>query len=507
MAIAILGAVLLLGGVIFFHELGHYSVAKMFGIRVEVFSLGFGKKIISRVWGKTEYCVSLIPLGGYVKLMGDDPTKPVPLEDQKHSFSHQTVGKRFAVVAAGPIANFLLAFALLSLVLWVGQPTAGTTLGDVDRDSPSWTAGLRPGDKVIAIGPKKVQTWEEVEEAVKRSEGNKLPVSVLRHEHVLTLQVPIGMVDGRDTFGEIKRMAGMEGTTLLPRAPVVAISNPNSVAGLAGLKSFTRIEAIDNHPLGTLHELNDSLLEHAGKRVTLTVSPASSQSDSANTGHKIELSIPPTQGAAASMGATLGLYPADVFVDSVSPGSPAEKGGLKAGDRIAKIDETEAHGFSTITNYVQSQGLKHLPVKFTLERQGKAVHIEILPKETEETDPYTQRPYRRFLVGYHPSAYYSNGETVAVPVRNPVILAQKAIEECVHLLSQMASSLYRLALGKMSVKNFGGPVAIASIAGKSLHAGVIPLHPAAASILNFKGLEARFAQATGIGSKYPARSR
>ncbi|MFM8269102.1 MAG: site-2 protease family protein, partial [Pseudomonadota bacterium] len=116
---SVIGMVVLLGGLIFFHELGHYLVAKFFRIKVEIFSLGFGKKILKKTWGETEYCLSLIPLGGYVKLMGDDPYKEVPPEEAHRAFSTQALYKRFAVVAAGPIANLLLAYVLFMVVFWV----------------------------------------------------------------------------------------------------------------------------------------------------------------------------------------------------------------------------------------------------------------------------------------------------------------------------------------------------------------------------------------------------
>ena len=109
MLTSIVGVVILLGGLIFFHELGHYTVAKIFGVKVEVFSLGFGKKIFSRQMGETQYCLSIIPFGGYVKLMGDEPYKGVPASEAERAFCTQQLYKRFCIVAAGPTSHLLLA--------------------------------------------------------------------------------------------------------------------------------------------------------------------------------------------------------------------------------------------------------------------------------------------------------------------------------------------------------------------------------------------------------------
>ena len=103
------GIIILLGVLVFFHEFGHFIVSKFFGVKVEVFSLGFGPKIVKKKMGETQYCISLIPLGGYVKLYGEDPTAPIKGADAKRSFSNQPVWNRIAIAAAGPIFNFILA--------------------------------------------------------------------------------------------------------------------------------------------------------------------------------------------------------------------------------------------------------------------------------------------------------------------------------------------------------------------------------------------------------------
>ena len=151
MLTSVIGVLVLLGGLIFFHEFGHYCMAKLFRVKVEVFSVGFGKKILKRMIGETEYCVSLFPLGGYVKLLGDDPYKGVPAAEAERAFCTQKLFKRFLIVAAGPLANMLLAYPLFIAIFWFGKPMPGTRLGTVIVGSPAWEAGLRPRDHVVEV--------------------------------------------------------------------------------------------------------------------------------------------------------------------------------------------------------------------------------------------------------------------------------------------------------------------------------------------------------------------
>lgn len=202
MLTSIIGMVVLLGGLIFFHELGHYSVAKFFKVKVETFSLGFGKKIFKKKWGETEYCLSLFPLGGYVKMMGDDPFSEVPPDQAARAFSTQALYKRFAIVAAGPIANLLLAYVLFMVVFWVGQPQVSSQVGSVQVNSPTWNAGLRSGDRILNLNGESVTTWQEVESWLRSREGKTVEASVLRKNEAMTLSLPVDRVKSKNAFGE-----------------------------------------------------------------------------------------------------------------------------------------------------------------------------------------------------------------------------------------------------------------------------------------------------------------
>jgi regulator of sigma E protease len=198
--------ILVLGLLIFVHEFGHFIFAKLFGVRVLKFSLGFGPKVVGKVIGETEYVISAFPLGGFVKMFGENPDEQqVPGEDRKVSFAHKPVWQRFMIVFAGPLFNLLFSVVLFFMVFtFVGIPTPvdTTQVGKVNENSPAAVAGMRPGDVILQIENKETTGWLDVLEEVKNSQGKPVSVVIQRGGEQLTLQI-IPEIDAVKTiFGE-----------------------------------------------------------------------------------------------------------------------------------------------------------------------------------------------------------------------------------------------------------------------------------------------------------------
>ncbi|MBY0371458.1 RIP metalloprotease RseP [bacterium] len=479
MVTSVVGVVVLLGGLIFFHELGHYLVAKLFGVRVEVFSLGFGKKIFRRQVGETEYCLSLIPLGGYVKLMGDDPYRAVPAEDAARAFSTQKLYKRFLIVAAGPIANFLLAFVLFIVIFWLGQPVRTSKIGFVAPASPAWDAGLRPGDRLVSVGNEPVQYWNELDEDLKARTGQKVDLQVDRAGAQLRIPYTIGLVRTRNPYGEEEEVGGIKGISPYPVLAAVGVSDPASAAGHAGLKTGDTIIKVDNRPVALWEEMREALAAYwqPGKPVTITFKrPTGTGDKTEEKSATLVFPARPTPDKANLFGevSALGLYPTELFVQKVNPDSPAEKGGLLVGDRVVQVAGTPVFHFEMIVDAVQGAGEKGGPLMFSLERGGQKVQLELKPVETEVEDPLTHQKKKRFLVGFMPQTSLSEAEMGKFQIRKPLELIPHALGETYRISERMVVSLAKLVTGSVSVKNLGGPVLIASIAGKSLDAGIVP---------------------------------
>ena len=182
MLITVIAVSLVLGGLIFFHELGHFAVARSLGMGVSTFSLGFGPKILKHKWGKTEYALSLVPLGGYVALVGEQDDSELPEGFTKEeSFSLRPAWQRLLVVAAGPVANMLLAWLLCWILAfgW-GTPQLLPQVGGLVENGPAAKAGVQAGDTIVSIGGQAINDWGDMTHAIARSDGQPLSVVLQR---------------------------------------------------------------------------------------------------------------------------------------------------------------------------------------------------------------------------------------------------------------------------------------------------------------------------------------
>ncbi|TAL17625.1 RIP metalloprotease RseP [bacterium] len=191
----IISFVILLGVLIFVHELGHFAVAKLIGVKVLRFSLGFGPILLRYQKGETEYAISAFPLGGYVKFHGGDLTGEVEDdEDKERAFPSRPVWERMLTVVAGPLMNIILAVFLFSAIALQGTQARMATVGDVSEGLPAKEAGIMAGDKVVAVDGKEVSTWDEMAMAIYNSRGNELQIAVQRGAERMTFKVTPKMV-------------------------------------------------------------------------------------------------------------------------------------------------------------------------------------------------------------------------------------------------------------------------------------------------------------------------
>ncbi len=225
--------ILVLGLLIFVHELGHFLVAKLFGVRVLKFSLGFGPKLFGRVVGETEYIVSALPLGGYVKMFGENPDEQdVPEADKKVSFAHKSVLQRFLIILAGPVFNLIfpiLLFFFLFSVVGVPQPVETTRVGMVTEDSPAYHAGIQEGDVLLEINGQPAELWLDVLHKVKESGGNEINVLLQRGSKTLEVLVKPELDDAKNMFGEVTEERYMIG---------IVKDNEVEYSSVGGLQAF-----------------------------------------------------------------------------------------------------------------------------------------------------------------------------------------------------------------------------------------------------------------------------
>ena len=187
--------VLFIGVLVFVHEAGHFVIAKLCNVKVLRFSLGFGPRLFGYQRGETDYCVSAVPLGGFVKMLGEVPGQEIPAEDLPRAFSSRPLWQRTAIVLAGPVANVILAWVVYLGIGWGTHTVDDSRLGIVNRGEAAWEAGLRPGDRILEIDGQPIRDWEDVREQISGRPNHTLSVvydrAGTRHETVVKETGPL----------------------------------------------------------------------------------------------------------------------------------------------------------------------------------------------------------------------------------------------------------------------------------------------------------------------------
>lgn len=243
--VSVLYFLLMVGVLVTVHELGHFLAAKLVGVKVLRFSVGFGPALVSVRGRETEYRVGVFPLGGYVQLLGEDPRDEVADEERERSFSDKPLAARLLVVFAGPAANLLCPLLIYFAFFLQKDALPAAVIGDVLRGGPAAAADLRPGDRVVEIDGDAVRYWEEVEARVEAADGRTLRLKVIR--------------DGKPRYAYVAPRGGLIGVTQGPFAPVIGVIDAASPAGRAGLRTGDQIVSVDGRPVESYAALEGAL--------------------------------------------------------------------------------------------------------------------------------------------------------------------------------------------------------------------------------------------------------
>lgn len=187
---------------IFVHELGHFIVARLADVKVLTFSLGFGKKLISIKRKETEYALSAVPLGGYVKLLGESPDDVVKEEEAHRAYYNKPPIIKILIAFTGPFFNILFAFLLFYIVFIAGYNVLSTKVGSVEKNYPAYEAGIRPGDVIIAIEGVNVNEWGELMDVMAGTERTPLKFTIKREDKTFDLYIAPKTIEGKNIFGE-----------------------------------------------------------------------------------------------------------------------------------------------------------------------------------------------------------------------------------------------------------------------------------------------------------------
>ncbi len=482
---SILAVVVMVGTLVLIHESGHFLVARFFGVTVKVFSIGVGARAFGVRVGHTDYRVSWLPIGGYVRWAGADAFSDGGGEedgesvDPRGSFMAKPAWQRLLIVAAGPVTNLILPlFVFTALFLW-GEPQWRADVGYVVPGSAAEAAGVEPGDRIVAVGTIATTTWVDVAEAMEaQTPVGSLPLGVERAGAALTLAVPLGDVDDVHHFGDYGLDPRAMDTSLL-------VDDPASPAGRAGLRTGDRVKSVDGHDVAVWSELVTALEGKTG--VSIGVERAGAEGGAASRevlSVQVDHAWTPERFAADdALWARWGLANGMLGVSSIGPlpddtASPAQCQGLLLGDRVLRIGDRDVRRWADVTAAIASSlpdggalGDKAALVPFKIRRAGQILDLHITPAVVQDVD--TDRRYQvRPMVGFGPGGAFIYPSDVIRPYA-PVAAVSRAFQATVGSAGRMIEQLGLMVTGGAPAsQNLGGPIEIFATAGRAWEKGL-----------------------------------
>ncbi|MEQ1664659.1 MAG: RIP metalloprotease RseP [Bdellovibrionales bacterium] len=464
---------LLLGLLIFVHELGHFLVAIYFGVRVETFSLGFGKKIFSKKRGDTTYCLSIIPLGGYVKMYGDDPSAEVPEDQKKYSFLHKPVWPRIAIVVAGPLMNLFFAIFVFAIVGFIGENFPSSQLGDIENTTAAYKIGFRSGDSIQKINDQTVTLWSDVKSIIEDNANKNLTITIKREDgsSVDTLKAEPELVKNSFIFTTQREVGQIEGLVNTSIAAIIGIADPKSLAAQVGLKTFDVIDKINGEEIMYWRSL-EQLLQNGmnDKEIKLSVH-AYTEDPKGPVSREIFI---PTQklNSKKSIVTQLGISRSDLFLWNIRDKSPAKKSGLTSGDLVTKVDGVNVTSWQSVLDRVKSFKSSEKIIAFTVLRNGEEQTLNITP-ELVELPTEQGAMEKRFAIGVMPAIISVSNTLVEQHIHNPIKALIYGISQSWTGTKLIAISFVRLIQNEVSARNIGGVITIGRVASKSFEAGIV----------------------------------
>lgn len=468
--------VLLLGGLIFVHELGHFLAAKALGVKVVKFSIGFGPRLLGFRRGETEYLLSLLPLGGYVKMAGDEPGAEVAPEDRGRGFLEAPPWKRFVIAFAGPAAN--LAFPVLIYfalgLAQSGSMVPGPTLGTIMPGSVAEQAGLRPGDRVVAVAApgrpaEPVRYFSDLRQVVGPRPGERIEFTVRRGD--AELRIPVVPAAEKESNPVETVTRGVIGVSPAWPSAVVAPVLPGAAGPLA---PFDLVVKAGGRPVRNMGDLDRAVGAAACGPLDLEVlreQPASAPGVALSSYVPVTLGPVPTcaDGKPAFRAADPTV---STFVAAVTPGSPADAAGLRRGDAIAAVNGKPVRSFREL-NQLSAEFLSGTPVRLDL-ADGRTTTL--VPGDQEVVDEVTRETHRKITLGFFPDqrGIVEAKALVAeeVPLQVGVVEAfRNAVGNVGEVIRLTALGIARIVQGQISFKTVGGPIMLFQIAAQAAQEG------------------------------------
>ncbi len=445
---ALLPIVILLGVLIFFHELGHFLVAKLFDVQVERFSLGFGPALLRRTVGETEYVLAALPLGGYVKMLGEVPGEELPEAERERAFNYKPPWQRIAIALAGPVMNMILPVFVVAGLLMTGIPTLTSRVGAVKPGTPAQQSGLLPGDRIVSVDGAEIWRWKDLTSALSTAKAPTVAIGVERDGEELDFVIERERLEDGGL--------GPIGVESFAASSMVSVVDEDGLAALAGVRTGDRIVAVNGVEVGDRYGLATAIGQAEGAlELELRRSLEGTE----------ELLLVTIRRDEARSLEALGLVSADFSVLDVEPASPARAAGLEAGDLFLRVAGQPVVSREQVRDLIRVS--KGESLELELLRDGQTVSAEL--SATKRVIPTPDGGMEtRFVIGITIGPELTGGEFLDEVISNPFVALWRGVARTADMFVLIVRGVVQLFSGSVGIGSLAGPIGIGEIAADTL---------------------------------------
>lgn len=462
--------ILLIGVLIFVHEFGHFLFAKLFNVKVLKFSLGFGPKAAGFRRGETEYVVAWLPLGGFVKMLGEDPTEEIKPQDQGRAFHQKPLWQRYIVVFAGPAFNLIFPLLIYFVFYTTHTERMPAQIGKVFAGQPAAAAGLLPGDKVVAIEGDSVRYFEQMRRYIAASPNHPLRFTIERDGERFDRLITPRLHIYRDRLNW-KREEGRVGITPYEEPAQIGVIDPSSPAGRAGLRTGDVITAINGRLIRRWADLERVLARARGHALRIAyLRPGDSFSSRYGNLWMLTPSTTVVYPALQSDNTKYetGIESAEFYVHEVQRTSPLHAVGLRAGDRVLSLDGRPVANWELMESILdQGKEKEHSLTWLAVGGKQRSARFRLRKVTTE--DDYRQK-HTQYVFGV--TNRMQQLPFAGVPISNRIgYAAAESVRTTGQVIEHIVIGIVQMIRRAIPADTLGGPVMLYNAAGVAARKG------------------------------------
>ena len=468
---AVIYIVILIGVLVFVHEFGHYLAARIFNVKVTNFSIGFGPKICGFKHKDTDWEIRALPLGGFVQMYGNEFEEITDKEDPDfaRAYNNKPIWQKAIINLAGPLFNLILPIPVLFAV-YLGTVTTDLppTVGQVLDNSPA-IGILEPGDIVTHIDGKEIKYWTTLHNIISDNPDQTLKFTVLRDGKSINLDITPQSTTLRDSMDVMKQTVGRIGITPDAAPAIIGLTSTQKPAALHGLQTFDEITAINGKPIKTFVELEQAIRHQEAETLKLSVLRAVQlpvEYGTVGVLTPVQITIPNKPGNIEQ----LGIASANMYLSEVDPGSPADKAGLKKGDRILTVDGQTINVFrSFLDKLVQDWENPH---QLTVQRGDEVISTSIQLEKLTIVGEFQEEVPVIYAGFYHKTPIVAPERVTKSWGDRFTYAAAVSFKTTVNASAMLVVYVGKMFQGKVSTKSLGGPIMIGHMASKAGEDGI-----------------------------------